>query len=239
MNNINYKELVDKTFGYLTILEVFQRYKGATLRVKCKCGKEVIKSASRVLTGHCKSCGCRDFPRLHRTKPIHSIIEPNCKYSRLTTVSKENKKGKNDKSTQTWWLCECNCGNKKEIRETHIKYGNVVSCGCMRTGSANPRWQGCQEISKRYFRTVKKGAIIRNLSFNITINQMWDKFILQNRKCALSGLPLNFPATTTTSIDGNASLDRIDSSRDMNMIISNGYIKILILSSRISPKNFC
>lgn len=213
MDNINYKELVGKTFGYLTILEVFERCKGATLKVKCKCEKEIIKSASRVLTGHCKSCGCRDFPRLHRTKPIHSIIEPNCKYGRLTTISKETKKGGSDISAQAWWLCKCDCNNIKEIRETHIKYGNVVSCGCMRIGTTNPRWKGYNEISTRYYRSIKNGAKKRGFSFNITYKDMWDQYLKQNKKCALSGLPIYFSKRSGCLKDGNASLDRIDSSK--------------------------
>lgn len=45
------------------------------------------------------------------------------------------------------------------------------------------------------------------------MKDMWDQFIKQDRKCALSGIPLNFPSLTSSSLDGNASLDRIDSTR--------------------------
>ena len=213
MNNIDYKDLVGKIFGYLTIIEVEEKGKGATIKVRCKCGQEKIKSASRVITGHCKSCGCRDFPRLHRTNPLHPIIEPNKKYGKLITISKSTERRECDRTSQTWWICRCDCGKIKNVRETHIKYGNVLTCGCMRDGMKNPRWRGFNEISTRYFRCIKVGAQKRNLSFNITMKQMWNKFIEQDKKCALSGLSLNFPTTSGSLVDGNISLDRIDSSK--------------------------
>jgi len=45
--------------------------------------------------------------------------------------------------------------------------------------------------------------------FEITIEAVWDLFLAQNRKCALSGLPLKFGSGNK----GNASLDRIDSTK--------------------------
>ena len=44
----------------------------------------------------------------------------------------------------------------------------------------------------------------------VTMEQAWELFEKQNRKCALSGLPLNFPKDRNPH-GGTASLDRIDS----------------------------
>ena len=30
----------------------------------------------------------------------------------------------------TYWLCQCDCGNIKEIRGSHLREGKIVSCGC-------------------------------------------------------------------------------------------------------------
>lgn len=30
----------------------------------------------------------------------------------------------------TYWLCECDCGNYTIVRASHLKSGNVASCGC-------------------------------------------------------------------------------------------------------------
>lgn len=49
------------------------------------------------------------------------------KFGRLTVVEfAESKNGR------TYWLCECDCGNKKIVRGAHLKNGDTVSCGCYR-----------------------------------------------------------------------------------------------------------
>jgi len=47
------------------------------------------------------------------------------------------------------------------------------------------------------------------LPFSITIEYAWDLFLKQNRKCAMSGMEINFAATGKDKF--TASLDRIDS----------------------------
>lgn len=33
------------------------------------------------------------------------------------------------------WECYCDCGNLKEVSTSHLKNGNVVSCGCIKDES--------------------------------------------------------------------------------------------------------
>ena len=57
-------------------------------------------------------------------------------------------------------------------------------------------------------------AKYRNISFDITIEEAWQKFLEQNRKCALTGDELVF--YTRRKKDANiqtASLDRIDNTK--------------------------
>lgn len=77
----------------------------------------------------------------------------------------------------------------------------------------HPTWQGIGEISKTYFGKVKANALARNLEFNITHQEMSDLFERQKHFCALSGIYLEFKSRNTI-YNGNASLDRIDSSKD-------------------------
>ena len=53
----------------------------------------------------------------------------------------------------------------------------------------------------------------RNIEFKITKSEAYEKFLAQNKKCKLSGLPLSFPLHGTDLINNGciASLDRIDS----------------------------
>jgi hypothetical protein len=57
-----------------------------------------------------------------------------------------------------------------------------------------------------YFNSVKRRAESKDRDFSIKIEDIWELFIKQDRKCALSGLPIAFLD------EGTASLDRVDSS---------------------------
>lgn len=69
------------------------------------------------------------------------------------------------------------------------------------------RWKGYGEIPQTYFANIRNGAKTRNLIFDITIEYIWDLFIKQNRKCALSGKEIGFQSANVNT----ASLDRINS----------------------------
>lgn len=56
------------------------------------------------------------------------------------TVIKENKEYKNNnniKSAELYWDCQCDCGKIKTIAGSHIRRGDVKSCGCLRGNFIN------------------------------------------------------------------------------------------------------
>ncbi len=59
---------------------------------------------------------------------------------------------------------------------------------------------------------LQRKAEVRGICFQITIEQAWDMFLLQNRRCALSGVELVFDRSRK-SRKTTASFDRIDSSK--------------------------
>lgn len=48
-------------------------------------------------------------------------------FGRLKVISLDHY----NKFNNPYWLCECECGNKKVIRESLLKSGKVLSCGCL------------------------------------------------------------------------------------------------------------
>ena len=40
---------------------------------------------------------------------------------------------------RTYWICECDCGNKTSVRQDSLKSGRVVSCGCYHKNIASKK----------------------------------------------------------------------------------------------------
>lgn len=48
------------------------------------------------------------------------------RFGKLVALKKvESRKG------NTYWLCQCDCGNQKEIQTSHLTLGQTKSCGCL------------------------------------------------------------------------------------------------------------
>lgn len=113
------------------------------------------------------------------------------------------------------WICRCTCGNKVTVRCQCLINGITKSCGCLRHLKTcdHPAWKGYERISGNYFYSMKKRAEIKEIPFEITINQMWETFIKQKGKCSLTGIDLKFAVCDDKRNTGTASLDRIDSNK--------------------------
>lgn len=126
-------------------------------------------------------------------------------------------------------IVKCFCGKEKEIPlvlVTRTKHG-IISCGCARH-KPSPNWTGYGDISGTYWKNIIRGAKKsksmwgrhRDIKFQITIEQAWNKYVQQNKKCALTGIDIKFCRSYSNiskndkDFEQTASLDRIDSSKD-------------------------
>jgi hypothetical protein len=73
-------------------------------------------------------------------------------------------------------------------------------------------WCGYEEISGTFYGAIRDGAKHRNLQFEISIEYIWNLYLKQNRKCALTGIEISLPQKCKDT-NQTASLDRIDSSK--------------------------
>jgi len=107
------------------------------------------------------------------------------------------------------WHCRCSCGNETTVYSSHLLRGNTTSCGHIMRRSGARNFKGVGDMPKSYFSSVQRGAMggkgRKPISFDITMEYIWEIFVEQRGFCALSNLPIDFKSKT-------ASLDRVDSS---------------------------
>jgi len=111
---------------------------------------------------------------------------------------------KENSSRGSRWECKCDCGNVVIYTAHHLLQKDCKSCGCKRRTKY-------EEIPGSYFRNLRFGAKSRNLEYNLTPEFLWNLYLKQNRKCALSGVDITFDKNLNPKIH-TASLDRINSS---------------------------
>lgn len=105
-------------------------------------------------------------------------------------------------------ICQCDCGNKILVRTSSLAKNKTNNCGCAPRG----KWKGWGEVSQSYFSRVLRGAKLRGLSVTVELRDLWDLYLKQSGKCALSGEPIKLSqAPSKTAM--TASLDRIDSNK--------------------------
>lgn len=110
------------------------------------------------------------------------------------------------------WLCKCICDKEIWRLDSYLKSyypQRKYSCGCMTgysrgKGKDNPNWKGVGDISGNHAAQIRKNAKRRNLEFIPTTQELWELYLAQDKKCAISQLPISFK-------DKTASLDRINS----------------------------
>lgn len=120
-------------------------------------------------------------------------------------------------NTQTKrWVCVCDCGNQKEVASSHLGR-SVNSCGCLKGENRRKREQQrgarYQDISGKYWASIKQAARIRKIPFLLSLEEAWEIWLRQNGKCALSGIDIVLAAgsSPTKMFLQTASLDRVDS----------------------------
>lgn len=107
----------------------------------------------------------------------------------------------------TWW-CRCGCNRLVKFTSTILRNKPDIECGyCSRR-------KGFKRISGKFWYDYRKGAQKRQIPWEITIEYLWELWLKQEKKCALSGLDLTLPQSSIDFSTRNysASIDRIDSS---------------------------
>ena len=110
----------------------------------------------------------------------------------------------------TWW-CKCACGNRVKVIRASLVNGDSTQC----KRCADIDQTSKEEYKQCFYTKARLHAKRRGIDFKVSREELYDIFLKQNRKCALTGLPLMFAKTDNDQRHGKttASLDRIDSQK--------------------------
>jgi hypothetical protein len=78
------------------------------------------------------------------------------------------------------------------------------------TGAASPQFTGFMEIRGRWWSHKVAKAAARGLAFDLSIESVWALYLTQGKRCAISGLPIEFASCGGKT---TASIDRINGER--------------------------
>jgi hypothetical protein len=107
---------------------------------------------------------------------------------------------------------QCKCGNIFETNKNCVKNGNSKRCfTCGKILGASKKRTGFSELTGVQWGAILSNAKVRNIEVLVTPEYIYNLFILQERRCAISGVILTLKGIKRKP--GTASLDRIDSNR--------------------------
>jgi len=140
------------------------------------------------------------------------------KFGRLFVMKRISEIGKKN----IHWMCRCDCGVVKSVNGESIKRGLSKSCGCLRkdmgawnkgkTGMTSHMFRGEGELPASLYSEIKYKANKRGIEFDLTIEELWELYIVQGFKCAISKEYIEFE-DRGFMYPNVCSLDRIDSSK--------------------------
>ena len=169
--------------------------------VRCECGR-IEERALSDLKGS-RSSGCKSCVARRRSIPI-SIGD---KYKNWTVIDGPRC---TSKSTIQWYV-ECQCGNyRRWIQGNELVNPNFCfqcrKCSAKDTRKRTTLLNGrVGSLTQTQYTRLKRSAVSRNISWEVSLEDLWVLFEKQHRSCAITGEPL-------LQIK-EASLDRIDSAK--------------------------
>ena len=122
------------------------------------------------------------------------------------------KRGKNGITIWRWKCLKCSKTGQATIAS--LKTRKCRHCSHKGTAAENKDYLGCGEINQPYYLKLYRAARRRGLKWTVTPGFLWQLFLWQGRRCALSGRLIQFDENWTCNKPSavTASLDRKDSS---------------------------
>lgn len=207
----NIQNLIGQRFGKLVVEQDIGRYSTNEIKwlCKCDCGNTRITKTYFLKRGinSCVKCNYEDLT--------------NQKFGKLLVIKRIEDKINSVGGKVIQWLCKCECDNETTRTSYELKRGKCCCKECKAELDRKNNGTGYKDISGIYWSSIKGQAIKRDVEFSIDIEYAYSLFELQNGKCKLSGMEIQFAKNKVDYLNGGttASLDRIDS--DLGYIKGN------------------
>ena len=160
------KNEIGNTYGYLTVIERAENTKEgrAMWKCKCKCGNETLVLGKHLRSGNTKSCGCYQRERAAQANMdrVGSLVGK--KFGKLTVISENGFITHSSGKRSRIYYCECDCGNiVPSAQHQYLAYGDLTSCGCIRSKGEFQIEQILKEYNIEYIREYSFSDLVDDL----------------------------------------------------------------------------
>ena len=175
------KNEIGNTYGYLTVIERAENTKEGRARwlCQCKCGNTVIVLGKHLRSGNTKSCGCYQKERAAAAnmERVGSLVGQKIGklYVQFENGFITHANGKRSRI----YHCVCDCGNiVPNAQHQYLAYGDLTSCGCIRSKGEFQIEQLLKEHNIEYVREYSFSDLIDDLPLRFDFAIFKDKRLI-------------------------------------------------------------
>lgn len=192
--------LLGMRFGHLLVIEQtsLRLYRSVVWKCICDCGNTKLISNQQLKSGKYTTCG------ICKIKDLNGKI-----FGRLFVIKLDGIRSANGVRK---WICRCDCGNIKSIRQDALLSGTTKSCGCIQVEYASIKTvSNYSVIFNSIYCSYKKYAQKRNLLFELDTNQFMNLVTKNCYYCNKEPSNIKFNKKRTDYFKYNG-IDRLDNS---------------------------
>ena len=215
-------DLINQRFGNLVVIENMGKIDGRRYYWKCQCdcGNIITLEGSRLRSGNTKSCGCQKGKGLQKYNQIQSeqsLIPIGTQFGKLTVIQDLGLQEQVVGHKRRYYLCQCECGNLKEVMGNSLKTGHVISCGNCLTSTGEYRIKQILDVSHIIYKHDSSYEPLtqetnRNLRFDFIIynnDGSVDRFVEFDGRQHFTGPDTNYWGHTTDTLQSIQEKDNI------------------------------